>query len=182
MGMYKGQLGLESHEVVDSDGVVRDVPLTAGIWRGGRFRVTSDPKGTSMTKQEFVDECDINNIMAQYQKTGMVNHVSRFQGRYEDVTGAVPFHEAQNIVLAATDAFMSVPSSVRAEFDNDPGAFLAFVNDPANAEKMRKMGLLKENPNGEVSRQTVRSPDAGKPDGAVERPVETGTVTGSDKR
>lgn len=130
----------------------------AGWRRGGRFAVPVFNTEESRTKQEFAQECNINVIMAKYQRDGLLLHVNRFQGRYDDVSGAVPYHEAQNILLAAQDAFMSLPSSVRAQFDNDPGKFLEFASDPGNKERMREMGLLKEVPReAEQVREEVSS-------------------------
>lgn len=114
---------------------------SAGFYRGGRYRVAHVNTQPSMTKQEFRDECDINNIMSKYQRDGLLLHVNKYQGEYADVTGAVDYHTAQNTVLAAQNAFMSVPSELRAVFDNDPGKFLSFVTDPANKEKLYEMGL-----------------------------------------
>lgn len=175
-------MGMGREIVEEETGVVYD-GSGKGWRRGGRLEVKTDTSGPSMTKQEFADECDINNIMSQYQRTGMVQHVNRYGGEYSDVTGAVSFHEAQNIVLAAQNAFMSVPSSVRTKFDNDPGKFLEFVNNPENRDEMKKLGLLKEDSNGtETQRPVVRSDNTGKPDGTVAGPAETGTTAGSDKR
>lgn len=169
-------------EIITADGEIYSGE-EAGWRRGGRLQVKADTIGPSMTKQEFVDECDINNIMSTYQKTGMLNHVNQYGGEYSDVTGAVSFHEAQNIVLEAQNAFMSVPSSVRAQFDNDPGKFLDFVNNPENKDKMREMGLLKEKHDGrEVEGQNIRSVDTGKPDGTLEGPIKERVATGGDKR
>ena len=98
--------------------------------------------GKGRTQQNFAKDCDINEIMKRYEKTGLVAHVNRFQGSYGDVTGALDFHSAQNAVIAATEAFMTLPARIRQKFANDPGAFLAFVEDPANEDKMRDMGLL----------------------------------------
>lgn len=149
-----------------ADGEVVDIVDGRGIRRGGRFRVAESNTLPSMTKQEFAAECDINNIMAQYNRTGLVNHVSKYQGRYVDVCGAVSFQEAQNIVLRAQEAFMSLPAEVRGKFENDPGAFLDFVSDPSNKDEMRKLGLLKgvEDVGGKVS-EDVRTAE-----GSVEKP------------
>lgn len=139
-----------------SQGLV--VAEDAGWRRGGRFRVVVINEEESRTKQEFAQECDINVIMKRYQRDGLLLHVNRFQGKYDDVTGAVSYHEAQNIMLAAQDAFMSLPSSVRTQFDNDPGKFLEFASDPGNKERMREMGLLKEVPReAEQVREEVSS-------------------------
>ena len=98
--------------------------------------------GKSRTQQNFKKECDINNIMAGYERTGLMSHVARFQGQYGDVTGAVDYHSAQNAVIQETEMFMTLPAAVRSKFANDPGAFLQFVEDPANEAEMRELGLL----------------------------------------
>ena len=99
-------------------------------------------KEKGRTQQNFVKECDINTLMAQYEKNGIIDHFNRYKGEYADVTGTLDFHAAQNAVIAAGEAFMSLPARVRAKFANDPGAFLAFVEDSANEDEMRELGLL----------------------------------------
>ena len=94
------------------------------------------------TQQNFVKECDINVLMAQSERNGIIDHFNRYRGEYADVTGTLDFHAAQNAVIAAAEAFMSLPARVRAKFANDPGAFLAFVEDPENEDEMREIGLL----------------------------------------
>ena len=96
----------------------------------------------SLTKQASKDECDINKIMAKQQKTGLTAHVSKHQGYYGDFMAATDYHSAMNQILAAGEAFNSVPAEIRAQFDNDPGKFLEFCQNPENEEPMRELGLL----------------------------------------
>lgn len=97
----------------------------------------------SRTKQSFKDECDINKIMKKFERTGMVAHLSKYQGSYADVSGGVDYHTALNTVAAAKEMFLTLPAKVRARFEHDPGAFLDFVGDPANEKEMVEMGLKK---------------------------------------
>ncbi len=97
-----------------------------------------------MTKQSFADECDINKIMAKYQKSGAITHFSRHAARYGFADG-VTFHEAMNVVLEGDRMFADLPSSLRHRFDT-PGAFLDFVQDEANAEEMVELGLRDPKP------------------------------------
>ncbi|AXH73629.1 MAG: internal scaffolding protein [Microviridae sp.] len=108
-----------------------------------RHRVQFTPKGHSMTKQAFKDECDINNIMKRFERDGMVAHYNKYGGEYGDFTDCPEYHEAQNKVLAANEMFLTLPSKVRERFKNDPGAFLAFVSDKANYQEMVDIGLAK---------------------------------------
>jgi len=96
----------------------------------------------SLAKQANRDESDINTIMAKYEKTGLVNHVKEYQGRYEDVSNAVDYQAALHIVNEAQEMFLSLPSSIRKRFDNDPAEFLEFATNPANLEELRDLGLL----------------------------------------
>lgn len=97
----------------------------------------------SMTKQADADSCDINKIMARYEKTGVLQHVALNPGFYADVSAVPDYQAALAIVESADSLFASLPASIRGRFDNDPAAYLAFVSDPANRDEMEKLGLLK---------------------------------------
>lgn len=105
-----------------------------------------DPSGErfSQTVQSFKDDCDVNLIMKRFERTGMLDHLNQYQGRYGDFLDLPQtYHEAVNQVMAAEEMFMTIPAKVRAMFNNDAGEFLAFVDDPANAEKMVELGLAR---------------------------------------
>lgn len=123
-----------------------------------RNRVTVDfDPAEGMTKQEHKKECDINQIMKKYQKTGLVTHLAKHGGVY----GFAPtytYQEAMNELNRARDQFMDLPSSVRTRFENDPGKFLEFATNPQNIEELRKMGLAKP-----ATPPTVSKADTGTP-------------------
>lgn len=93
-------------------------------------------------KQSMRDECDINRIMAKYQKTGVIAHVNKHSGVYADVQ-PIEYQEAMNTLIAADRMFAELPATARKRFHNDPVEFLTFVQDPQNIEEMRKLGLAK---------------------------------------
>ena len=97
----------------------------------------------SRTKQSCKDECDIKFIISRYERTGIVTHQSKYQGQYGDFE-PFDFHDAMNVVARASEMFAELPSAVRKKFGNDPGAFLDFATDPANAGELQKMGLGRE--------------------------------------
>ena len=49
-----------------------------------------------------------------------------------------------NQIIAAQEAFNSLPSDIRKKFDNDPAEFLEFVSDEKNNDEMIQMGLKEE--------------------------------------
>lgn len=98
--------------------------------------------GPSLTKQSHAKECDINQIMLKWQKTGMIDHRNVYQGQYGDFTNTPDdYHESMNAVISANEMFESLPAKIRLRFGNDPGQFLDFVGDPENADEMIKLGL-----------------------------------------
>ena len=111
-----------------------------------RERVQLDFKERSRAKQSFKDECDINNIMTKYVKTGLVSHVNKYGGRYGDLAGEVDYQNALDTIQRAKEVFAALPASIRTRFENDPAQFLGFVEDPANREELLQMGLLKTRP------------------------------------
>jgi len=105
-----------------------------------RVRIYAPHDDQSMTKQSFADECNINNIMAKYQKTGAVAHLNKHEGRYGFATSA-DFTESMRIVTEAQELFNELPSSIRRKFGNSPESFLDFAQDPSNIDEMIDMGL-----------------------------------------
>ncbi|QCQ85035.1 internal scaffolding protein [Blackfly microvirus SF02] len=100
--------------------------------------------GPSLTRQEFLADCDINTIMAQYEKTGVISHVNNGQPQYLDVTDVPDLAQAIEVVKSAEAAFMRLPASVRREFDNDPVQFVDYVQNAqeSDRERLREWGLI----------------------------------------
>lgn len=100
--------------------------------------------GPSLTKQCFRDECDINNILRRYQKTGQLPSLIAGNPVYGDFSEIGDYQTALDVVARAQIQFASLPAVVRDRFAHSPEQFLEFVNDPANIEELKKMGLTKE--------------------------------------
>lgn len=97
---------------------------------------------TTMTKQSFQDECDINTIMSKYQRTGLIEHVSNIQGAYGDFTNVQEYQLSLNQVIAAQEAFDQLPATMRERFANDPGRLMSFLEDDRNRDEAIKLGLV----------------------------------------
>lgn len=103
--------------------------------------VELDASFDGLTRQEFAEECDINTLMARYEKTGIVSHVRTQEPAYFDASDVPDLATALAIAHDAEVAFMTLPAATRREFDNDPIAFVQFAGDPANLPRMREWGL-----------------------------------------
>lgn len=98
--------------------------------------------GPGRTKQSFREECNINTIMAKYQRTGLIEAVNKIQPAYADVAG-FDFQYAMDQILLSQQMFAELPSSVRKRFNNEPRLFVEFVGDPANKDEAVRLGLIK---------------------------------------
>lgn len=101
----------------------------------------------SMTKQSFVAECDINNIVRDFTPAVMaqLTLANLHSGRFEDLPDVVDYQESLEIARAGQQAFELLPAQVRARFNNDPAAFLDFMGDPANQDEAIELGLAVDN-------------------------------------
>lgn len=95
---------------------------------------------TSRTKQAHKNECDINNIMAKYLKTGILEHAENYSGQYGFAT-QTDFKESLQLIAEAQNMFDALPAKARKKFNNDPGEFLEFVQNPANESELYDLGL-----------------------------------------
>lgn len=120
--------------------------------------------GPGRTKQNFKAECDINNIMARFKKTGVLEFTSRYQPQYADVT-AIDYVTMQNQVAQAKSMFFAMPAHVRDRFQNKPEAFLEFVQNPNNKDEARALGLLKPEKSAEPPAAAVEAAPASPPAG-----------------
>lgn len=95
----------------------------------------------SLTRQEFADECDINILMARYEKAG-VFPAPQVAPQYLDLTDLPSdLMSYMDVMEQAELAFMSLPAVVRREFENDKVRFVEFAADPGNLDQMRAWGL-----------------------------------------
>lgn len=119
--------------------MVRDDNLVV-TERGDGSRRVAIVCGGGRTKQDMKDECDINKIMARFQRTGAITHVAKYEPQY-GFAPAIEFQEATEIVRQAQQMFDDLPSALRKKFENDPAKFLDFVQDEKNADEMLELGL-----------------------------------------
>jgi phage internal scaffolding protein len=95
----------------------------------------------TLAQQHFKDECDINNILRQFNITGLLPE-SPLSPRYGDFTGIGDYHTALNRVIAAEDEFMALPAQIRSRFDNDPAKLIDFLENQENKDEAIKLGLV----------------------------------------
>lgn len=102
-------------------------------------------EGRSLTQQSFKDECDINKLIKRLvdpNETVDLRDLSKNAPRmplWGDFSAVPDVHTAHDIFLQAEAAFMTLPAAVRARFNNSPVELLAFTENPANREEVKKL-------------------------------------------
>lgn len=110
-----------------------------------RIRVRTFNEDASLTQQQFKDDCDINLIIAKYEKTGQITHLRRSEGQYLDLSHISDYQTSLNKVMEANAMFDELPSDVRLRFGNDPQQFITFCQEhEKNYEEGVKLGLFKK--------------------------------------
>lgn len=100
-------------------------------------------KDDSKTQQSFKDEQDINVIVGRVLRTGTLPDIP-VPLVYGDLTTQQNYHEMLNAVAETNGLFYRLDPELRAEYKNDPGAWLQDVNDKLQAgdlAPLREMGL-----------------------------------------
>lgn len=95
----------------------------------------------SLAQQQFKDECDINNILRQFNVTGELPNAP-LSPRYGDFTGISDYKTALDRVIAADEEFMNLPATIRARFDNDAANLIQFLDNDENRLEAEKLGLV----------------------------------------
>lgn len=115
-----------------------DTPVDAGL----SFKLPDGSDEPTLTVQDQRDECDINHIIARFEKTGVLPVRSGYENaQYLDVTELPDYQTARQTVIQAEQAFMQLDAHLRAQFNNNPAEFIDFMQNPDNVQKAIDLGL-----------------------------------------
>lgn len=111
-----------------------------------RFDPPPDPvldcKDASLTRQEFVVDADLNNIMRKYASGLPPSSPGARPPMFGDFSNVPDYQTCLEHVMDAQERFAQLPSDVRRRFDNDPGKLLQFVADKSNRDEAISLGLI----------------------------------------
>lgn len=98
--------------------------------------------GETRTKSEFAAACDIHNIMKKYAITGDLSEELKDKGYFADVSQVGDYQDALNTVIESKEAFMTLKSSIRTRFNNDPAQLHEFMADENNTAEAIELGII----------------------------------------
>ncbi len=99
----------------------------------------------SKTHQSEAAACDINILMARYEKTGTLP-INTKQPIYGDFSNVGDYMDAVHQVSRAQAMFDALPAKIRDRFGNSPDGLLAFMDDPSNLDEAKELGLIAPDP------------------------------------
>lgn len=97
----------------------------------------------TIVQQHLKSQCDINKVLERWLKTGFLDHEKKVNAQYADVSN-LDYRYALDTTIRAEESFMSLPSRLRRDFDNDPAQFLEWMQSDVDIEKKQEFGLLKK--------------------------------------
>lgn len=116
--------------------------------------------GEVITKQSMAEQCDVNFILGQYQRTGIITHTNPAAPMFADLPPVMDLQQAMEVMQEAEASFLSLPAKVREEFGNDPVALLEAVQDPSQRERLVSLGIIEAPPQQAQEPPTPPSPSA----------------------
>lgn len=131
-------------------------------------------KKKGRTKQSFKAECDINNIVGRFAKSGIIEHENTHTPQY----GFAPnmdLKESFQMMQNASEKFENLSPEIRENFNNSPAEFLEFVDNPSNRPEWAAMGLTPNDPDTDPNSAPNPRSEASAPSEANSEPENTPT-------
>lgn len=96
--------------------------------------------GELLTEQHHAEKLDIDYIVDQFTRTGVLKHNDQYQATYGEFITGNQYELAQEKIAEANSMFETLPPDVRSDFA-DAGEFLDFITDENNREAIEDYGL-----------------------------------------
>ncbi len=93
-------------------------------------KYSQDFSGVSKTDRSFRAGCDVNNIVAHYQATGIDPYADRIPTQRFGHASSQSYEEAMRNVAEINSAFAELPSAERSLHYNDPARWIDHLNTP----------------------------------------------------
>ncbi len=106
-----------------------------------KFKRDKDGNPIYLTEQSHKNQCDINRIVQRYNKTGVISHMNKIEGKYGDMSGA-DFKTMMDITSGVRSKFAALPAKIRNRFENEPEKLLEFFENPENRNEAIELGLV----------------------------------------
>lgn len=149
---------------VIAEGKLNEVIVKRTTRPNGTLRIQHDYSFCpTMAEQHTAYLTDINYLMKKYQPDELAQFIAARAHRPEiighDFSVEPDLQNAKNIVYNARQMYFNLPEDVQRNFKN-PLEFIKFIDNPANAEKMIQLGLVKKRDVENISKDPNPPPPA----------------------
>lgn len=111
----------------------------------------------SMTIQAPAVDCDINVLMDRMGVTNARIPAVDISSDVFDYSDVPDLRTVLDRVRAAEDAFAEMPARIRSRFNNDPVAFLEFMQTDGNQDEAVALGIVQRKPSADKAEGSVSS-------------------------
>ena len=123
-------------------------------------KYSQDFSGETVVQQHFKQSCDVNNIVAQYQATGIDVHADRINRQTFGFASSKSYEQAAREIAEIGSAFADLPSSERSRFANDPARWIDELTTPV------------ETPDAIVAPEALETPSEPAPEPTKTEPLD----------
>lgn len=139
---------MKQPEIILDQGELNKVLVRETRRENGSLRIQQDFSFCpTMAEQHTAHLTDLNYLIKKYKPDELASYIAaRSQYRQEiighDFSTEPDLQEAKNLTYYMKKNFEALPEEIKKNFSNHI-EFLKFIDNPANQEKMIKLGLLK---------------------------------------
>lgn len=154
---------------VEKEGKLNDVIIVKTRRPNGTWRIQTDyDLCPTMTEQHSADITDVNVLMEKYKPDEIKAYIMAKNAHRMEITGhdfsvEPDLQSNKNIQYLLKQSFERLPEDLKSQFKNHV-EFVKFIDNPANAEKMVKLGIMTKKQVADNQTDTYTSPqnsDAG---------------------
>lgn len=125
-----------------------EVIVKQSIRKDGSIRIQQDFSNCpTMAEQHTAHLTNVNYLMEKYKPDELASYLAARNAHRQEIIGhdfsrEPNLQEAKNVIYQSKQAFEELPEETKRHF-NSHLEFLKFIDNPQNAEKMLKLGILK---------------------------------------
>lgn len=141
------EVDMQTGEITSFKGKLNQVIIKETRRVDGSLRIQQDFSNCpTLAEQHTAHLTDINYLIEKFKPDELAAYISaRNQYRQEivghDFSRELSLQDAKNVVYRSQQEFLNLDPEIRDNFKNHV-EFLKFIDNPANAEKMLKLGIL----------------------------------------
>lgn len=133
-------------EIVEELGQLNEMKEIRSVRENGSLRIQKSFENCpSLADQHMAHLSNINWLIKRYTPDEVSQYLAARQVRPEiighDFSQEMSLQEAKNVVVKAKRVFSELPDEVRSLFAS-PLAFIKFIDNPQNADKLVKLGIV----------------------------------------